>query len=151
MKLSKPTTMMATWTMTTGTLSVASRRRIIRYTTPGNVKMYTRPHRAPENLQHSQWCYQGLCSRPRPRTYKNARPRPRTWDPRPRPRTLSSSQGQGPTKSKAKAKDLGPKAKAKDFVIKAKAKATALCPRGASRTRTSPRGHHWTQSITTAQ
>jgi len=29
----------------------------------------------------------------------------------------------------------------KDFVIKAKAKATALRPRGASRTRTSPRGH----------
>ena len=44
-------------------------------------------------------------------------------------------------KAKTKAKDLGPKAKAKDFVIKAKAKATALCPRGASRTRTSPREH----------
>jgi len=47
-----------------------------------------------------------------------------------------------------KAKDLGPKAKAKakDFVIKANAKdfvikATALCPRGASMTRSSPRGH----------
>jgi len=58
------------------------------------------------------------------------------------PRGLGLGRGLS-LKAKTKAKDLGPKAKAKakDFVIKAKAKATALCPRGASRTRPSPRGH----------
>ena len=47
------------------------------------------------------------------------------------PRTLSQGQEQG--------QGLGTKAKAKDVVIKAKA--TAFCPRGASRTMPSPRGH----------
>ena len=49
-------------------------------------------------------------------------------------RTLCSSQRQG-----IQGQGLG--TKAKDFVIKTKTKATALWPRGTSRTRPSPRGH----------
>ena len=49
------------------------------------------------------------------------------------PRGLGLGRGLS-LKAKTKAKDLGPKAKAK-------AKATAVCPRGASKTRPSPRGH----------